>query len=61
MRTLGCKVYGNVSGEGPAVHLVHMVMNVLFSDYGSWLDFIAPVVDEWVMLCIVEEVLTAQN
>jgi len=43
---LGCRLHGNVSGEGPAVHLVNMVMNVLFSDYGSWLDFISPVVDE---------------
>jgi hypothetical protein len=28
------------------VHLVNMVMNVLFNDSGSWLDYIAPVVDE---------------
>jgi hypothetical protein len=46
MRMLGCKVHGNVSGEGPVVHLVNMVMNVLFNDTASWLDFIASVVDE---------------
>jgi hypothetical protein len=43
---LGCRLHGNVSGEGPAAHLVNMVMNVLFNDSGSGLDFISPVVDE---------------
>jgi hypothetical protein len=37
------------------------VMSVLFNDSGSWLDFISPVVDQWIMLCVVEEVLTGQS
>jgi hypothetical protein len=36
-------------------------VNVLFNDSGSWLDSIASVVDKWIMLCIVEELLTGQN
>jgi hypothetical protein len=44
-------------------HLVNMVMNVLFNDSGSWLDFmcIAAVVEEGIRWCMVEEVLTGQN
>jgi hypothetical protein len=43
------------------VHLVNMVVNVLFNDSGSWLDFIAYEVDELIMLCIFEELLTGQK
>jgi len=45
MRMLGCRLHGNVSGEAPAAHLVNVVMNVLFNDSDSWLDFISPAVD----------------
>ena len=34
---------------------------MLFNDFGSWLDFIAPVADEWIGRYIVEALLTGQN